>query len=505
MSKVETIFAKCMTYVICAMLMLTVFASGFGILKVSAEGDTTTTTESQGDTTTTEGATEDAGALFDGAAEVGNAAYTTEDPSKITVLNSFNRNFTAGLVTGSAILLGTAGPTNDPEVQARIYEATPYASIIGNGLVGNAGGMVTMALNNYPAGITPATYMVESWSPSRANEVYAVTSWTDSLSPIYPLWEFMTGVAYTLFILVVIAIGFMIMFRQRIGGQIAVSITNALPRVLIGMLATHLSFFFASVILGLGTFLMGVFASMLQSSGLANPIEIASPLSVWGVRGFVLGATALGGGGDLGPLWDLGKMGVPIISDIASNLSLMFSGGGDNVAWGLGSIIIKLVLAIGLLYASFRIFFNLISAYVRIFIKVITLPIVTVFGSLPGQEAMIFNSYKGLLIDSLIFPVTFLLINLGILIAAYSMPDLGGSPITFPQLGGNTIIYEESGGNIAGFIAYGVIVSAASADIFIKEMLQFKDSESMKNAIGRVSQTLSKTPLIGNLAKGVME
>ena len=70
-----------------------------------------------------------------------------------------------------------------------------------------------------------------------------------SLTPILGAWKIFRNVSYFFFIIAFLAIGFMIMFRQKIGGQTVVTAQQALPRIIISLLAVTFSFAIAGFLI----------------------------------------------------------------------------------------------------------------------------------------------------------------------------------------------------------------------------------------------------------------
>lgn len=72
-----------------------------------------------------------------------------------------------------------------------------------------------------------------------------------ALSPIMNLWKVFRDVAYMLLALVLIAIGFMIMFRMKLNPQTVISVENALPRIVISLILITFSFAIAGFLIDL--------------------------------------------------------------------------------------------------------------------------------------------------------------------------------------------------------------------------------------------------------------
>ncbi len=70
-----------------------------------------------------------------------------------------------------------------------------------------------------------------------------------SIKPLMNLWKIFRDVAYLLIVLVLVTIGFMIMFRMKINPQTVISVENALPKIVISLLLITFSFAIAGFLI----------------------------------------------------------------------------------------------------------------------------------------------------------------------------------------------------------------------------------------------------------------
>lgn len=66
------------------------------------------------------------------------------------------------------------------------------------------------------------------------------------------LWGQSRNIAYLFFVIAMITIGFMIMFRNKIGGQMMVTVGNSIPQLIICLVLVTFSFAIAGIMLDLG-------------------------------------------------------------------------------------------------------------------------------------------------------------------------------------------------------------------------------------------------------------
>ena len=71
------------------------------------------------------------------------------------------------------------------------------------------------------------------------------------LQPVLIIWKVMRNIAYMGIILILVVIGLMIMFRQKINPQTVISAQAALPGIIIGLVLITFSYFFAALLVDL--------------------------------------------------------------------------------------------------------------------------------------------------------------------------------------------------------------------------------------------------------------
>ena len=107
------------------------------------------------------------------------------------------------------------------------------------------------------AGFIPKTYAAEGIGFS-------------SIRPLMTLWTIFRDIAYALLVVILIAIGFMIMFRMKINPQTVISIENALPRIVLALLLITFSFAIAGFLIDLMYIIIAISVSVLAGNS-ASP------------------------------------------------------------------------------------------------------------------------------------------------------------------------------------------------------------------------------------------
>ncbi len=222
-----------------------------------------------------------------------------------------------------------------------------------------------------------------------AEPVYAQGIGFSALEPILGVWKTMRNISYFLFIIIFLAIGFMIMFRQKIGGQAAVTAQQAIPRIVVALILVTFSYAIAGLMIDIMYLTMFAIAGLFSEVGgdsliHGNVFSLTFDLiSNFGDAADAIGkfvADALGGPG--------------IVKAITKVIS------------GLTAAIIILVV---LLFNAFKLFFKLLRVYVEIIIQIAFAPLLLMMGAIPGRNT--FGPWiKSLFANLAVFPMILIIV-----------------------------------------------------------------------------------------------
>ncbi|KKQ23225.1 MAG: hypothetical protein US40_C0016G0013 [Candidatus Roizmanbacteria bacterium GW2011_GWC2_37_13] len=300
-----------------------------------------------------------------------------------------------------------------------------------------------------------------------------------AIKPFSNLWKIFRDLSYMLLVIVLIAIGFMVMFRMKMNPQTVISVENALPKIVISLILITFSFAIAGFIIDLLYIIIGLIVSVMindpdptKATTFKNEYILASgwDLFIRDIRarfdyrsvGMALGSAftqivpvpiyvglrTLGGilfiffmkwlllvvtehGGNLlgfantnigvatailGP----GEMikAIVSLSSIGFGLIFLFFIGFIYVIpWVVG-----LIIGFSFLLLAFRLFFLLFSSYLKLIIAVILGPFLLLFEAVPGKSAFkywIMNIIGNLII----FPIMIFVFVLSYLIVFETDPS----------------------------------------------------------------------------------
>lgn len=126
-----------------------------------------------------------------------------------------------------------------------------------NSIAGNVSKLFLFPLNNPPsssmyvaskliekAGFIPPSYAADPLSNTRGIGFA-------SIEYISTIWLGLRNLAYVVIALIMISIGFMIMFRMKLGSQAVIAIENSIPRIIIALITITFSFAIAGLLIDL--------------------------------------------------------------------------------------------------------------------------------------------------------------------------------------------------------------------------------------------------------------
>lgn len=355
-----------------------------------------------------------------------------------------------------------------------------------------ASGSVDYALESQPT-VNVAYALANDWVPgyseNSANSVYAASGYDFLMaSNISDLWDMSRQIAYIFFIVIIIAAGFMIMFRNKIGGQMAVTVYNTLPNVILGLILVTFSFAIVGLILNLSALLTNLAHSLLNvNSGegfYATEFFSAMKYMVTG----------------LAPK-DADSWVAAIILGIIPTVLTLLTG-------GLGALLIfflLLIILITYIMAFWNVWLALFKAYAGILIDTVAGPIILTLAAFPGNSKMMIAWFNRLMRNALLFPVVFFILNAVFKIAADL--DINMTGLADGSLDPNaTSVSGGIAGLMEGFLKLmlplGALYFSANVSKVLEEIFPAQGMQGLTQALQGTQQGFTKIPLFGSLFAG---
>lgn len=342
-----------------------------------------------------------------------------------------------------------------------------------------------------------------------------------AIKPFSNLWKIFRDLSYMLLVIILIAIGFMIMFRAKINPQTIISVENALPKIVISLILITFSFAIAGFLIDIMYMSIVLLISLLGSNGnnynvsqfQNNYIGASTTQLIKDVTAGQPWFTQLG----ILPILSDSLLGIlpPIVSvGIKSIVGLIFTVWIGNLVhislvkpfttifndigiatvnigdlWegltgtlgallayfvlflvgftAVFTLLLNILLVGTLIFLVFRIFALLFASYLKLLLLVIVGPFLLIFEAIPGKNVFTWwlKSIFGCLVA---FPVTIAVFIIGYIIVNSSV-DQGYTSLRLPYLNG----IDPSSFKI--LIGLGLIILIPDLVKVIKEAMGIKD------------------------------
>lgn len=289
-----------------------------------------------------------------------------------------------------------------------------------------------IAMYSYPPAQTNRYVAYVLQEMNIAQPAYAQGLGFASLEPILSAWTIFRNIAYLFFVVIFLIIGFMIMFRQKIGSQSAITAQQAIPSIIVSLLAVTFSYAIAGVLVDMMYLVMFMLNGVLNFEG----TDLIG-MNVLGIAQYLLSSNILG---------QTFETVTEIIDGALGNNFFSLLGGFIG---GLSALIIVLVIV---LFNVFKLFIQLLRVYVELILAIVFSPLILMMGAIPGRNT--FGPWLRSIIGNLaVFPAILLLLLVFQLI---SQNMSNGNN----QVGGFAPPYLQAGfaSNLAFIAALAIIV-----------------------------------------------
>lgn len=317
---------------------------------------------------------------------------------------------------------------------------TPVASGMPNTAIDFVGHAIKMVYANPPARLS--WYVQDTLAHAGlAKPVYAQGIGFAGLSPFLSIWKATRNVAYIILVIVMVAIGFMIIFRMKIDPKTVISVQAAIPRIVLTIILITFSYAIVGFLIDM-MYLMMAIAIQIAAEGMGEGFSEKVPelqnLYMNGGLGVLFNQVAsVGMGGALkfiGSLWEFFIAGSAISTGLIFFIGLL-----GTVSWWLAPLlalpefIVLLIALLGVLYTFIRLWFLLFNSYIQIILALLLGPLLLLAEAIPGRSAF-GNWIKSIIANLIVFPMTVVLLMFCTFL--FSLGGRGDAPWQPPLLGG---------------------------------------------------------------------
>lgn len=332
--------------------------------------------------------------LFLSSPDIANAQATTTTPASAAISASNNDlgGMFPGLVGASnCMILGInvpAGTTpTDPFIKDTIspamnlykYFCNPTVKADGSayapGLLGTQGRFISMLYNNQISGKEYVADLLNNIGVPTISQAYAQGTGYTAMSPFLPFWKVFRNLAYSLYIIMFVVVGVMIMLRTKVNAQTIISIQTALPNLLITLILITFSYAIVGFMIDLMYFLIYLAVYLMSASGIIlDPAKLITRFMTYSAWSVIFAGRN------------------SIISAVSSSIGSVLTGlgtGGIGLAGRFLSFItpMYLVVAIAFAIAMLKLMFALVKSYVMLIVQTVTAPVQILMNAMPGSKA----------------------------------------------------------------------------------------------------------------------
>lgn len=369
-------------------------------------------------------------------------------------------------------------------------------------LLNTTGKAIGFLYNNQPSFVQYLAY--EGQRLNLIKPVYAASGggW-DWLNPTLPIWTISRNVSYLFFVVIFVAVGFMIMFRSKLNPQTVINIQLALPKIVVGLIMVTFSYAISGLIVDVVFLGHGLLRNIVVEEGGTKchtspdwwPGKVfGDPNTIW-EQGYNKDTNTCDTSMLTPSAWPFhimanfgsGEAGTGIITLALGGIGEIFLGTFAGKLTGL----FRLIIAFSVISATFKIFFSLLTKYVMIIILVISMPFSFLGSALSSQSSPI-KPLKALLANTISFPITSLLLAL----AYYFSKSTHGAQDLAPLYMGS--FSDTRGDDItASLVAIGILMAIPTILASIDKM--FEAQPIAQAATEQLAGGFRKIPIIGGM------
>ena len=308
-----------------------------------------------------------------------------------------------------------------------------------------------------------------------AKPAYAQGIGFAGLTPLLSIWKATRNIAYAVIVLVMVAIGFMVIFRMKIDPKTVISIQAALPKIVFTLILITFSYAIVGFLIDLMYLVIALVIQIIAGSMGKDPNYIADFQSQFMTGGmttlaghvfsggfrslddFVKGLwwTVLPTSGLAALLGGLGILGFPGWGMIIAGTAI-----ATAPAW-----LLLAILVLGLLYVFIRLVLLLFNSYIQVLIALILGPLILLNEAIPGKSA--FGEWiQNIIANLVVFPATVAILMFGTFLTTLNE----NSTLWAPPLIGMPGFSGSAGPNLfSAFIGLGVILISPNLIAQIKK------------------------------------
>ena len=253
-----------------------------------------------------------------------------------------------------------------------------------HGLLPAGGEYMAMLYQQQPSSREYIADILDNVGIPQVSSAYAQGTGYSAMSPFLSFWKSFRNLAYSLYIIMFVVVGVMIMLRTKINAQTVITVQSALPNLVITLLLITFSYAIVGFMIDLMYFAIYATVYLISAAGIiSTPTKAITRLmsySAWSVifegRNSIISAVSLA---------------IKEVLSGVSNLSM-----GARIGVGVATAGISEILANGFFYllaavwigiSMIKLIFVLFKSYIMLIIQTVTAPVQLLMNAMPGSEA----------------------------------------------------------------------------------------------------------------------
>ncbi len=250
----------------------------------------------------------------------------------------------------------------------------PDGSVYSPGILGIQQKAVALLYDNQVSSEEYIADILDNIGVPTVSRAYAQGTGYNAMKPFLEFWKVFRNLAYSLYIIMFVVVGIMIMLRTKVNAQTIITIQTALPNLLITLLLITFSYAIVGFMIDLMYFLIYFIVYLISTTGIIDASKSITRLmsySAWSVifegRNSIISAISSSLGN---VLWSLGSGGIGVAGAVLSMVSPMY-----------------LMVAVAFVIAMLKLMLTLVKSYIMIIVQTVTAPVQILMNAMPGSKA----------------------------------------------------------------------------------------------------------------------
>lgn len=251
------------------------------------------------------------------------------------------------------------------------------------GLIPTTANYVAELYHFQPSGEEYVADILNNIGVPSISRAYAQGTGYKAMSPFLEFWKVFRNLAYSLYIIMFVVVGIMIMLRTKVNAQTIITIQTALPNLLITLLLITFSYAIVGFMIDIMYFLIYFITYLFSSIGVLDGAKAVDRLmtnNAWGI------------------IFDGRNSIISAIADAMVQVLGGNSGGGlaarvvgGVLTTGISELAVQaipyLLVAVWLAITMLKLVFVLTQSYVMLIIQTVTAPVQILMNAIPGSKA----------------------------------------------------------------------------------------------------------------------